>query len=156
MMTKFGIILAPLLVAFPLSAQQPVDRYMGDWQGEVTINSETKNVGVYMIPLGGGKYEARFVSDFLQRGPYLYRLKGEIRDGQFKFMDDIPFDVGRVFGTTDRGVVLNAALWLGSAGTDGAKGTIAGRIGGSFELKQTQRISPELGKAPPRRGDRIV
>ncbi|HOX59489.1 MAG TPA: DUF1080 domain-containing protein [Candidatus Paceibacterota bacterium] len=149
MKTKPGIIIAPLLAAIPLFAQQPADRWMGDWQGEVTINNETKNVGVYMIPLSNGKYEARFVADLLQRGPYLYRLKGEIRDGQFRFMDDIPFDVGRVFGTTGQGVVVDAALWAGTADTGGAKGTIAGRLRGAFALKQSERISPELGKAPP-------
>jgi len=149
MKTNTGGILAFLLAALPLFAQPSADHYMGDWQGEVSVNNETRRVGVYMIPLGEGKYEARLVSDFLQRGPYLYRLKGEIRNGQVKFMDDIPFDVTRVFGTTGNGVVLNAALWSGTS-TDGeARGTIAGRTHGTFEWKQTRRISPELGKAPP-------
>ena len=144
-----SIILASLLVVLPLFAQQSVDRYMGDWQGEVTINNQTKNVGVYMIPLGDGKYEARFVSDFLQRGPYLYRLKGEIRDGRFRFMDDIPFDVGRVLGTTDRGVGLMPLCGSDPLTPMEPRGTIGGRMRGTFELKQSERVSPQLGKAPP-------
>jgi len=149
MNTNLGGILAGVLMASTLFAQQATDPYMGDWQGEISVNDESQKVGVYMIPLGGGKYEARLVSDFLQRGPYLYRLKGEIRDGQVRFMDDIPFDISRVFGTTGNGVVLSAALWSGAVEGGNARGTMAGRLRGTFEWKQTQRISPELGKAPP-------
>src|SRR5438874_1265356 len=125
---KSPAIRASALFVLPVLAQEPMDQYMGDWQGKVTIKGQTRNVAVYMIPHGGGKYEARFVSDFAQRGAYLYRLKGTIRDGQFKFMDDIPFDVGRVVGTTERGVVLDAALWSGRVGVSGAKGTLKGKL----------------------------
>jgi hypothetical protein len=30
----------------------------------------------YMIPWDKSRYEARFVTDFRQRGPYLFRLRG--------------------------------------------------------------------------------
>lgn len=122
------------------------DLYMGDWTGSTSIGGETRTVGVYMIPLGDSRYEARFVESFDRRGPWLQRLKGEIRAGQFRFMDDISFDVGRVVGAAENGVILDAALWLGKLGNDGVSGTVAGRHKGSFQLKQSGRISPELGK----------
>jgi hypothetical protein len=137
------------VLAGAATAQTPTDAFMGDWQGSVTMGGQAKNVAVYLIPLGGGKYEARFVEDFSKRGPYLFQLKGEIRGGQFRFMDNIAFDVGRVTGTTDRGVVLDAALWSGPVADGSVKGSIAGKFTGSFELKQTRRVSPNLGKAPP-------
>lgn len=146
---KKQLSLAVLLLALPAFSQAATDAFMGDWQGSLSLDGQKKDVAVYMIPLGGGKYEARFVADFAQRGPYLHQLKGEIRGGQFKFMDNIPFDVGRITGATEKGVVLDAALWAGPV-TDGAvKGAILGKLRGEFELKQTQRTSPNLGKAPP-------
>lgn len=132
-----------------LPAQTPVDPFMGDWQGTLTIGGKAQTVAVYMIPLGNGRYEARVVEDFLKRGPYLHQLRGEIRGGQFKFMDNLPFDVNRVIGTTDQGVVLNAAWWSGPVEAGRVKGTVAGRVQGSFEWRQTKRTSPNLGKAPP-------
>ncbi len=146
-MTK-QLLLIPL-VALSALAQSSPDAFMGDWQGSVTINGQRKDVAVYMIPLSGGKYEARLVADFTQRGPYLHQLKGEIRGGQFKFMDNISFDVGRITGATDKGVVLDAALWSGPVADGVVKGAIQGKIQGAFELKQSQRVSPNLGKAPP-------
>jgi hypothetical protein len=144
------LFLLPITVGvLNLFAQNPVDPYMGDWSGSVTLGGQPQPVAVYMIPLSNGKYEARFVADFAQRGPYLHQLKGEIRNGQFRFMDNIPFDVNRVVGANDKGVVLDAALWAGPVSGGAVKGTIAGKLSGSFELKQTQRVSPNLGKQPP-------
>ena len=122
---------------------------MGDWQGSVSIGGQKQPVCVYMIPLANGRYEARFVADFRQRGPYLYRLRGQIRDGQFRFMDDIPFDVGRITDTTDKGLLLPASLWSGKVTDHSVQGTVAGLQKGEFELQQTQRVSPDLGKRPP-------
>ena len=145
------ILTTGLLTLSALGQQStaPTDRFMGDWQGQLTLNGPAQPAAVYMIPLGDSRYEARIVADFAKRGPYLFRLRGTIRDGQFRFMDDIPFDVSRVTGTTDQGVILDASLWSGNL-TDGAtQGTVAGRRNGQFELKQSQRISPALGKRPP-------
>ena len=89
------------------------------------------------------------MSDFTQRGPYLYRLRGAVRNGTFRFMDDISFDVSKVIGTTDKGVVLDAALWAGPLSAEGVAGEVAGRKQGSFRLKQTARTSPALGAKPP-------
>jgi hypothetical protein len=127
----------------------PTDRFMGDWQGRLTLNGQAQDAAVYMIPLGDSHYEARFVADFAKRGPYLFRLRGTIQGGQFRFMDDIPFDVGRITGTTDQGVVFDASLWSGNLADGAVRGTVAGRRTGQFELKQSQRVSPALGKRPP-------
>ncbi len=122
---------------------------MGDWQGSITIGSQKQPVSVYMIPLDEGRYEARIVADFRERGPYLFRLRGVVRDDQFRFMDDIPFDVGGITGTTDAGVVFAASLWSGKLTGDSVQGSVAGRQAGQFELKKSPRVSPDLGKRPP-------
>ena len=98
------------LLAFRATAQDAIDPFMGDWQGSVSISSRKQPVSVYMIPRDKGRYEARFVADFRQRGPYLFRLRGVIRDGQFRFLDDIPFDVGRITDTAGRGRRIDARL----------------------------------------------
>ena len=136
------------VLALRVAAQNAVDPFMGDWQGSVSIGGQQQSVSVYMIPLDKGRYEARFVADFRQRGPYLFRIRGVIRDGQFRFMDDIPFDVGRITATTDKGVVLAASLWSGKLTDNLLQGAVAGRQSGQFELRKTQRVSPDLGKRP--------
>jgi len=130
-------------------AATPTDPFMGDWQGSVTLNGQRQPAAVYMIPLGDGRYEARFVADFAWRGPYLYRLRGVIRGEQFQFLDDIPFDVSRVAGTTDQGVVLDASLWSGQFSSRSVEGTVSGRRKGRFDLTQSERLSPTLGQRPP-------
>jgi hypothetical protein len=146
---KQQLLFASVLSALCSFGQPIVDQFMGDWQGSLTLGGQKQEVAVYMIPLGNGKYDARLVADFAKRGPYLHQLKGEVRNGQFKFIDNISFDVGRVVGATDKGVVLDAALWAGAVNAGAVQGTIAGKISGAFDLKQTRRISPDLGKPPP-------
>ncbi len=143
------ILLGAAILTFPAAARCATDPFMGDWQGSVSIGGQKQPVCVYMIPLDQGRYEARFVADFRQRGPYLYRLRGQIRDGQFRFMDDIPFDVGRITDATDKGVLLPASLWSGKVTDHSVQGSVAGLQKGEFELQQTQRVSPDLGKRPP-------
>ena len=143
------LFLATALLAFRVAAEDATDPFMGDWQGSVSIGSQKQSVAVYMIPLDEGRYEARVVADFRERGPYLFRLRGVIRDGQFRFLDDIPFDVGHITGTTDTGVIFAASLWLGTLTDNSVQGPMAGRQTGRFELKKTQRVSPDLGKRPP-------
>ena len=121
---------------------------MGDWQGTVTLDGQEQKVCAYMIPLGDGKYEARFVSDFTKRAPYLFRLKGSIRGGQFRFIDDVPLEAERVIGTTEKGIVFDAALWAGPVSDTGVQGAVTGKRQGSFQLKQTQRLSPNQGQQP--------
>ena len=137
------------MLAIRAAAQNIFDPFMGDWQGSVVIGGQPQPVSVYMIPLDDGRYEARFVASFRERGPYLYRLRGVIRAGQFQFMDDIPFDVGQITATTANGVVLAASLWSGKLTGSTAQGTVAGRQTGQFELQKTQRVSPALGQRPP-------
>ena len=148
-MKRTTLLLAAALLTLRALAEDSTDRFMGDWQGSVTIAGQKQSVGVYMIPLDEGRYEARIVADFRERGPYLYRLKGIVRDGQFKFMDDIPFDVNQITGTTSSGLVLGASLWSGKLAGETVQGSVAGRQVGQFELKKTERVSPDLGKRPP-------
>jgi hypothetical protein len=146
------MLLAMALPASSALGQSPAaqpDRFMGDWQGTVTLDGQAQPAAVYMIPLGGGDYEARAVADFTKRGPYLFRLRGAIHDGQFRFVDDVPFDAAHVTGTTGQGVVFDASLWTGSLADGAVRGTVAGRRRGSFELKQTRRLSRALGQRPP-------
>ncbi len=143
------LLVASALVTFHAAAADPTDAFMGDWQGSVTIAGERQAVSAYMIPLGENRYEARLVADFRQRGPYLFRLRGVIRDNQFRFLDDASFDVGRIAGTTDAGVVFPVSLWAGKLTGDSAQGVLEGRQKGKFELRKSQRVSPELGKRPP-------
>lgn len=146
LLTVSALLVPP---AFSQPATLPVDRFMGDWQGHVTLNGQAQSICVYMIPLGDGRYEARFVTDFDKRGPYLVRLRGFIREDQFRFLDDVPFDPGRVSGTTDRGVIFDVSLWSGKLAEGSVQGVVSGRQKGSFDLKQTRRVSPTLGKQAP-------
>ena len=146
----FASLLVLLLLAFRSQAENAPDRFMGDWQGSVSLNgSDKQNVAVYMIPLGEGHYDARFVADFAHRGPYLFRLRGSIRDGQFQFVDDIALDAEHVAEATERGVTFKASLWSGNLADSAVKGTIAGVQTGSFELHKTERVSTELGRPAP-------
>lgn len=142
------LIVVTAILSLRAAAQNPSDPFMGDWQGSVSIGGQKEPVSVYMIPLDKGRYEARFVGDFSRRNPYLHRLRGEIRDGQFRFMDDIPLDASHVVETTDKGVFFSASVWSGKLADNSVQGTITGLLKGQFDLKKTQRISPELGKRP--------
>ena len=130
-------------------AADPVDKFMGNWQGSVTTGDQAQAVGAYLIPLGDGHYEARRVADFGKRGPDLFRWRGRVRGDQFAFLDDLPIDPLHVTSITNGGVCFAASLGSGKLAGDTAQGTIAGRQTGRFELKQSPRVSPELGKRPP-------
>jgi hypothetical protein len=130
-------------------AQDPVDPYMGDWKGTLKTGGEEQAIVVALIPSGGGKYEAKVLATFEQRVPVLHHLKGSFRNGEFKFMDAIPFDVSRIVGTTDNGVVLGASLWAGKSEDGTLAGRIAGRTQGEFKLSPFKRTSPTLGAKPP-------
>ncbi len=138
------------LLGLRLLGQTISDPFMGDWQGSLTLKSGTaQNVAVYMIPLGESNYEARFVADFAKKSPYLYRLRGKISEGRFRFIDNIPFDVSRVVRSSEDGVVLDTSLWAGDLKNGSVEGKIAGKLQGGFSLKQSQRVSGELGLRPP-------
>jgi hypothetical protein len=116
------ISLLAVLVTGPGMAQSNVDPYMGDWQGTVTINGKEQSVALFMIPRGDGRYEVRTVSAFNQRLPYLDQLRGVLQSGRGTWIDAIPFEVSRVMGTADNGVILDASLWSGAAGEQRAAG----------------------------------
>jgi hypothetical protein len=143
------IPLLAVLVTGVGMAQSSVDPYMGDWKGSVTIGDKEQSVAVFMIPRGDGRYEARTVSEFNRRVPYLDQLRGVLRAGKGTWMDAIPFDVSRVVGTASNGVILDASLWTGSVENGVLRGTIAGNRQGSFEFRPHERTSPDLGAKPP-------
>lgn len=142
-------LLATVLLTALAKAQDNLDQFMGDWQGSVSLGAQTQAVSVYMIPLDHGNYEARMVESFSKRGPYLYRLRGMIRNEQFRFLDDVPLNASQVAGITEKGVVFAASLWSGHLAGDSVQGSVAGRQTGRFELRKTRRVSPDLGKPPP-------
>ena len=143
------ILLAATMLAVSAQAQDKPDAFMGDWQGSVSIGAQTQVVSVYMIPLDQGNYEARMVGSFSERGPYLFRLRGMIRNDQFRFLDDVPLNASQVAGITEKGVVFAASLWSGNLTGDSVQGSVTGRQTGSFELRKTKRVSPDLGQRPP-------
>lgn len=148
------ILLMAALVTGAGMAQSNVDPHMGDWQGTVTIAGEEQSVALFMIPRGDGRYEARTVSAFNQRLPYLDQLRGVLRSGQGTWIDAIPFEVSRVVGTAENGVIVAASLWSGVLERSVLRGSIAGNRQGTFEFRHQQRISPDLGAKPP--ADAIV
>lgn len=138
-----------LCPCFAQPGAMPVDRLMGDWQGTVTLDGQTRNAAVYMIPLGESRYEARAVADFAHRGPYLFRLRGTVRGTELRFLDDVSLDTSRVVGSTRQGVIFDTSFWSGSVDGSALQGTVEGKRQGRFELKQIKRVSPTLGKRPP-------
>lgn len=145
-----GVTLCVVAGAQPATRQTvDPDPYMGDWQGTVTVDGVPHSVAVAMIPHGGGAYRARFFSTFANRVPALFDVQGWLRNGAFRAVDLIPFDVGHVLSATDKGVVLDASLWTGKLDGGKLEGTISGSKHGAFTLSQTKRTSPTLGQKPP-------
>jgi len=148
MKTKLIPLLA-LLAFHQTLAQSPADPYMGDWRGTLKTGGAAQEIVAAFIPLGDGKYEVKVLSTFDRRVPVLFHLKGALRRGELKLMDAIPFDVSRIVGTTDGGVVLGASLWSGTLDGETVTGTLAGKTKGEFKITQFKRSSPTLGARPP-------
>jgi hypothetical protein len=131
-------------------AQNPVDPYMGDWKGTVKpADGAERTVAVTMIPLGSGKYEAKFLSTLETRVPVFFDIKGIVQRGEFKAIDAVSLDASRAVGTADNGVVFGVSLWSGKFEGGTLAGTIAGKAKGEFSLTQSKRTSPTLGAKPP-------
>ena len=150
MMKQSSRFLLAATLLSSVSLGHTADAYMGDWQGTITTDGKTpRDVAVYMIPRGGGRYDAKIVSTFDRRGPTLHRLQGRIGGGKLSLIDAIPFDPLHVLRATDDGIVVRASLWSGGLTDGGSSGSIDGLLDGAFQLKQSKRLSPTLGKAPP-------
>jgi hypothetical protein len=148
MKTTLFVLLAA--AGLPCLAQNPVDPFMGDWKGTLKLGSgNEQNVVAAMIPLGGGKYEARFLTTFDQRVPYVCIVRAQIRPSEFRAMDNVSLEPNRAIGTTDQGVVFPISLWSGRLEGGTVQGTIAGKTTGEFKLTQFKRTSPALGTSPP-------
>lgn len=130
-------------------AQTP-DAFMGDWQGKIKLgDADAASVAVYVIPRGGGRYEAKVAGAFNERSPWQHHIQGRIADGSLSLLDAIPFDPSRVLRATEDGLVIDASWWTGAVGTDEVAGTINGKLHGSFTLRQIERNSPTLGQKAP-------
>jgi hypothetical protein len=148
-MRYLSILLTATLLTGVGMAQNPVDPYMGDWKGTVTLGGKEQPVAVFVIPRGDGRYEARMVEEFNRRLPYLFQLRGAALAEEGRFIDAIPFDVSRVVGTADNGIILDASLWTGTLNGNTFSGKIAGNRQGSFTIQPHQRTAPNLGAKPP-------
>ncbi len=147
-----NLFLAGLAVAAlqPLLAQNPVDRYMGDWKGTLKLGDAAEQaVFVTMYPLGSGRYEAKFLSTLERRVPIICQLKVNCQRGEFRALDAVSLEPSRAIGTTENGVVFGVSLWSGKLEGDSVEGTVAGRTKGEFKLTQFKRPSPTLGAKPP-------
>lgn len=144
-------ILLGLAATVSLAGAAPDDPYMGDWSGRLSLAGQAAtDIAVYMIPTGDGTYEMRTAAAFNQRTPYLHNLRGRIQADALTLMDAIPFDVSKVVGATDRGVVIDATLWSGQLAGDTLRFKVAGKTRGECVLTRTRRTSPTLGKEPPK------
>ncbi len=149
-LSKILVAAATLAACWPAAAQ---DAFMGDWSGSLKIEGKPDQpVAIYMIPLGNGRYEARWFGEFNKRVPMLYKLNGNIGGEQFALLDAVSFEPGNVLRATDDGVVVNAALWKGALKDGAVSGSVAGSRKGSFEIKQTVRKSPTLEAEAPQDG----
>ncbi|MBM3878685.1 MAG: DUF1080 domain-containing protein [Verrucomicrobia bacterium] len=145
-------LLLALLAAVPLaqSAQPTPDPYMGDWQGTLRLEEGADQpIAVNLIPHGAGQYEARLLSTFERRVPVLFQLRVRFQGGEFRAVDAIPFEVGRVVRATEDGVVVNASLWTGRLDEGVLAGRLVGNRAGQFRLRPMERPSPTLGQSPP-------
>jgi hypothetical protein len=127
-----------------------VDPYMGDWKGTLKLGDGPEEVVfVNLIPLGSGKYEAKFLSSLEKRVPVMSHLRAQFQKDQFKALDAVSLDASRAIATTDRGVVFGISLWAGKFEGGTLTGDIAGKTRGAFKLSPFKRTSPALGAKPP-------
>jgi hypothetical protein len=104
----------------------------GEYEGELTAEGETLKVGVQVIALGEGKFEAVAYHGGLpgagwKRGDKTHKVKGETKDGVTTFKDD-----------GGSGFLKDGVITIADA-----NGKELGTV------KKTERKSPTLGAKPP-------
>lgn len=118
--------LACLFLSWLGVAEEPVDPFMGDWQGTLTKADQSAGPFVaQVIALGNGQYRANLLPEFDVRTSPVAVLDGKVADNILVFPDGITND-----GTVFRGV-------------------LPGEKGGTFSLTHVARPSPTLGMSPP-------
>jgi len=109
------------------------DAFMGDYQGERTLQDGTKAPLVaQVIALGDGNYRANLINEFDKRIPLVAVLDGRLADGKVTFS-----------GTNE------GTEWAGSIDNEVFSGSFKGDKPGAFAMKHTVRLSPTLGEKPP-------
>lgn len=126
------------------------DPHMGDWAGTLhRAGAAEEPLVARMIPLGGGRYQARLYPTVEKRAPLIAEIQGRFGDAEASFIDDIPLEKGRILKVLDDGLAFPISVWSGRLDGNGFSGTIDGKIKGTFALKkQTYMPSPMLGRQP--------
>lgn len=106
-----------------LAAEEPVDKFMGDWQGTIKADGKDAPVVAQVLALGDGKYDARILEQFDVKANPKVVLNGTLTGEKVTFGDTASIESGKFTGK------------LQDAGT--------------FEMKRVVRASPTLGAKPP-------
>lgn len=128
-----AVLLGAAILSAP-AAGQPVDPFMGDWEGRLTWRgAEARPVVAQVMALGGGKYRANLLPEFDKRVEALAVLAGAVVE------DAVVFSA-----------VGDGTTWSGTIEGKAFRGVVQGAGQGTFELKPVVRKSPTLmQKAPP-------
>ncbi|MHC4745532.1 MAG: 3-keto-disaccharide hydrolase [Planctomycetota bacterium] len=111
-----------------------VDPFMGDWEGSGSASDgENFEFAAQVIALGDGEYRINILGEFDTDARPMHVMDGVLKDGKFPY-------------TSDGG----AYTGNGSLEGDVFKGYYKGDVDGRFEMKRVERLSPTLGKKPPK------
>ncbi len=127
-----SLMVIMLLAGFAVAA--PVDPLMGDWEGE--YESQWGDQGEFVaqiIALGDGNYRMQILSEFDVRQVPSNVFNAKLVDGKVMFRDE-----GDDF--TGGGQVKDVVF----------KGEFKGEDDGEFVMRRVVRLSPTLGKKPPK------
>lgn len=122
------------------------DPVMGDWEGEWAL-SDSSDYGplvAQVIALGKGEYQANVAAEFDQGGPLIAVLKGRREGDAVRFVGQATLE--------DSGAELTIEATIRDSEFNGRfKGHDADgqEVAGTFDLKQTVRLSSTLGAKPP-------
>jgi hypothetical protein len=149
--TAAGILSTLVVAIYSLSAAEPkkADPYMGDWKGKVVLENGSENpAALRVISLGRNRYQARVFSTFMKRVEPDVELTGTIK-GDTLEMTDVPLTASSIVNFVDGGFVVAGSFVSGKVVDGVLKGTIKGKMNGTFELKRRAVTSATLGKKPP-------
>jgi hypothetical protein len=125
-------------------AMDRADPFMGDWQGNWTLDDGYTSgpLVAQVIALGKGEYRANFHGEFDYAWPPLFALSGRLEGAKAQFNGRAEFE--------------GNALDIQSAIKDGKfTGKFKGRgadgfdVAGTFSMEKVIRLSPTLGAKPP-------
>jgi hypothetical protein len=108
--------------------EPPPDIYMGDWQGEGKLDGQKAKVFAQIIALGDGQYRANILSTLEKRVDPEAVLDGKMADGKVSFSG------------SDWTAVHDGKSFVGSHKQEA----------GNFTMTRLVRVSPTMGKKPPR------